>query len=512
MATAAVAPSAYLPSAMTASSLATPPSYASLAFPLPEKRYVGMLRCQIDPLAQTLVTTVARCDKIAPAAKSGGGKKAKGALSEVDAPPAEEWEVELFDTVLFPEGGGQPSDTGRLVPLVDGESQDDAAGEPAIVRQVIRRNLDAVHFVSRPFEVGAKVRVEVDWQRRRDHQDQHTGQHLLSAVLEHECHLDTLSWSLQKFPELSYIELPRAPTPEEIAAVQARCNDLIGEARPIRVNFELATKETGVELGEKVPANYKSDESGEARPPVQRTVIIEGVDTNPCCGTHYPSLAYLRTLYLSPFTTSIRGTNARVYFACGAPRVLAHLEGLQLAAREAALAVGCAVQDLPKKVEGLVGGVTEAKRREKKLAGELAGWVASDLWDRAQNAAAEETEDKVVKALGFREDDATNSLEFLTAIAGELKPRIDALPQGTKHLIVLACGATASSPGAATAGGAVLIVGSDDLVLATGKKVVETFGKDRIKGGGKGRWQGKMTGRWENGDEILLKRAVEAVA
>lgn len=314
--------------------------------------------------------------------------------------------------------------------------------------------------------------------------------------------------------------------------MQERCNDLIGEARPIRVNFELATKETGVELGEKVPANYKSDESGEARPPVQRTVIIEGVDTNPCvppltpvcavrliimvvnscCGTHYPSLAYLRTLYLSPFTTSIRGTNARVYFACGAPRVLAHLEGLQLAAREAALAAGCAVQDLPKKVEGLVGGVTEAKRREKKLAGELAGWVASDLWDRAQNAAAEETEDKVVKALCFREDDATNSLEFLTAIAGELKPRIDALPQGTKHLIVLACGATAGSPGAATAGGAVLIVGSDDLVRATGKKVVETFGKDRIKGGGKGRWQGKMTGRWENGDEILLKRAVEAVA
>ena len=50
----------------------------------------------------------------------------------------------------------------------------------------------------------------------------------------------------------------------------------------MHVRFELATKDSGVQLGEKVPENYKADESGEERPPVQRTVTIEGIDENPC--------------------------------------------------------------------------------------------------------------------------------------------------------------------------------------------------------------------------------------
>ena len=48
----------------------------------------------------------------------------------------------------------------------------------------------------------------------------------------------------------------------------------------MRVRCELATEESGVALGDKVPENYKSDESGEQRPPVQRTVTIEGIDEN----------------------------------------------------------------------------------------------------------------------------------------------------------------------------------------------------------------------------------------
>ncbi|KWU42491.1 ThrRS/AlaRS common domain-containing protein, partial [Rhodotorula sp. JG-1b] len=366
---------------------ATPPHhYAHVTFPLPDKRYVGMLHCQRDPLAAALVTRVVRCDKVDNSKNSSGASKAKTKKGSA-APPSEqdvsvddEWQIELADTVLFPEGGGQPSDTGRIVPLLpDGQQEDSSAPAAAVVRQVIRRNLDAVHFVSKPFEVGAQVRLEVDMDRRRDLMDQHTGQHLLSAVLEHEYQADTLSWSLQKYPELNYVELPRNLTPEEIAAVQRRCNDLIDEARPIRVKFELATEETGVQLGEHVPSDYKAGEHGDERPPVQRTVIIDQLDENPCCGTHYPSLSYLRTLYISPNTTSIRGTNTRLYFAVGSSRVLAYLASVQSPARQAALHAGCAVADLPNKVEGLVSAGTDLRRREKRLQAELAQWVAKDL-------------------------------------------------------------------------------------------------------------------------------------
>jgi len=143
-----------------------------------------MLKCQLDPLAQTLVTEVVRCDKVQPApqaaapakgakankaaaapAKGAKGKQAAGAPA-ADPQTKDEWEVELLDTVLFPEGGGQPSDTGALVALVDG--QDGDAQPRVTVRQVVRRNLDAVHYVDQPLEVGTKVRVEVDMARRID--------------------------------------------------------------------------------------------------------------------------------------------------------------------------------------------------------------------------------------------------------------------------------------------------------------------------------------------------------
>ncbi|GAA5977153.1 hypothetical protein JCM10908_004876 [Rhodotorula pacifica] len=496
----------------------TTSQYAHVTFPLPDKRYVGMLHCQRDPLASTLVTRVLRCDKVKVATsgadKAAGKAKAKKggaatpATQEAAQTPAEEWEVELADTVLFPEGGGQPSDTGRIVPLVQSQDPAAPAGEAAVVRQVIRRNLDAVHFVSKPIEVGTNVRLDVDMDRRRDLMDQHTGQHLLSAILEHEYQADTLSWSLQKYPELNYVELPRSFTAEEIAAVQRRCNDLIDEARPIRVKFELATEETGVQLGEHVPSDYKAGEHGDERPPVQRTVIIDQLDENPCCGTHYPSLAYLRTLYISPNTTSIRGTNTRLYFAVGSSRVLAYLASIQAPARQAALEAGCGLNDLPSKVAGLVSSGNELRRREKRLHAELAGWVAGDLWNRA----AAHAETGSIQGALLREEDATNSLEFLSTVALELKQRAEAAADQRKHVFLLASGATFGSPGAVAAGGAVLIFGSDEAaVAAAGKKIVETFGKERIKGGGKGRWQGKVTGRWEKGDDILLERIVAEV-
>lgn len=101
---------------------------------------------------------------------------------------------------------------------------------------------------------------------------------LLSAILERDLQLDTLSWSLTKAPELCYVELPRAPTPEEIEKVQAACNDAIVQGTEVRVKMALAG-EDGVQLGEKVPENYV-DHSGE-RKPVMRTVEIVGLNNNP---------------------------------------------------------------------------------------------------------------------------------------------------------------------------------------------------------------------------------------
>lgn len=139
---------------------------------------------------------------------------------------------------------------------------------------------------------------------------------------------------------------------------------------------------------------------------------------------------------------------------------------------------------------------------------ELAGYVAKDLCDEAlKSVHGGDDGTAVLKGLSFREEDATNALEFLSAVSSDLKTRFDAL-SGTprKQLFVLACGGTAGSTGATS--GAVLIFGTEDLVVKAGKMVVEKLG-GKIKGGGKGRWQGKVTDRWEAGDKEKLEQVLE---
>lgn len=107
--------------------------------------------------------------------------------------------------------------------------------------------------------------------------------------------------------------------------------------------------------------------------------------------------------------------------------------------------------------------------------------------------------------VSLREDDATNDLEFLTAVSFALRSKIDALPSPAPHLFVLACG---SSAGTSPASGALLIFGSDAEVAKAGKAVSGVFGS-RVKGGGKGKWQGKLSGRWEKEDEQQLETVLE---
>lgn len=166
--------------------------------------------------------------------------------------------------------------------------------------------------------------------------------------------------------------------------------------------------------------------------------------------------------------------------------------------------LGCAIADLPERVAALKISYNDTSKREKRLKDELAGFVAESLWEKAIRAAGE---GGAVTAISIREEDATNSLDFLSAVSLALKPRIDALPKEQKSLFVLASGSTAGS--STPNGGAILIFGSEDLVVKAGKSVAAKFGA-RVKGGGKVRWQGKLVGQsWVKGDEQLLAEVVE---
>lgn len=140
-------------------------------------------------------------------------------------------------------GGGQPWDTGALYFTDANGTQHDLR-----IEGCIRRKLDAVHMVrvlpglglDLTSLVGTDVRVEADWERRLDHMTIHTGQHLLSAVLDTR-ELPTLSWAMPPWPstDAPYIELPRSLTWAEVAEVEEECNRRIREARRVWIDFTI---------------------------------------------------------------------------------------------------------------------------------------------------------------------------------------------------------------------------------------------------------------------------------
>ena len=136
-------------------------------------------------------------------------------LAEFDAtvmsshPAGDRFEVVLDQTAFYPTSGGQPHDTGRLGSARVLEVADDDAG-------VIRHVTDA------PLAEGDRVHGVIDWPRRLDHMQQHTGQHVLSAAFDRLFNVRTTSFHLGA--ESATIDLAREVTPSEIARAEAEAN------------------------------------------------------------------------------------------------------------------------------------------------------------------------------------------------------------------------------------------------------------------------------------------------
>ncbi|HEX8772445.1 MAG TPA: DHHA1 domain-containing protein [Pyrinomonadaceae bacterium] len=170
--------------------------------------------------------------------------------------------VTLDRTAFYPTGGGQPSDTGLLdsAPVVECIDQEDGS-----VLHVIQ---------GRAPQVGATVKGRVDWERRLDHIQQHTGQHILSQAFIALYGAETRSFRMMD--EASEIDLAlQDPTDERIEKAIGLANSIIWEDRPVQVR--LVTAEEAAEL----PLRKDSERAGELR-----IIEIEDFDLSPCGGTH----------------------------------------------------------------------------------------------------------------------------------------------------------------------------------------------------------------------------------
>ena len=196
------------------------------------------------------------------------------------------WAI-LDDTIIYPEGGGQPSDRGRL-------------GEARVVATE-RRDGRIRHLLDRAVPTGPD-RLVLDWERRHDHMQQHTAQHLLTAVA-----LARFGWATTAFhlgDEVSSIDLDTAPpgTEELDALERAALEEVHADRRVTTRRVDGAELERLLADGEvrsrRLPAGHHGD---------VRLVEIEGLDVNTCGGTHVASLAEIATLKLLAVETAHGG-------------------------------------------------------------------------------------------------------------------------------------------------------------------------------------------------------------
>ncbi len=245
--------------------------------------------------------------------------------------------VVLDRTVFYPEGGGQPCDLGTI-----------AGVEVVDVRE---KDGEILHVLAGPAPEGeGPFPCRIDAARRRDHAEQHTGQHLLSALVLKLAGGATKSFHLGQ--EYSTIDADLPELSRDIAdAVEDAAAEIIRESRPVVIH----------ECPPEDPAKFTLRRPHEEDEEVLRVVELDGLDYSACCGTHLPNTARIGALRVLR-TEKYKGMT-RIYFAAGR-RARTDARRTARIAREAARILGCGEDEVPDRA---ARGAELAKDLEARL-------------------------------------------------------------------------------------------------------------------------------------------------
>jgi alanyl-tRNA synthetase len=298
----------------------------------------------------------------------------------------------LDRTAFYPTSGGQPFDTGTIagVPVIDVVDRDDGA---------------VVHVVEGEVSGPGPVSGRINWARRFDHMQQHTGQHVLSAAIDRVSGVRTESFHLGA--DAATIDLARELTPAEITASENAANEVVWADRPVTITF--------VDAGDAGNLNLRKES---ARTGTLRIVDVDGFDVSACGGTHVLRTGAIGVIAISGWERFRRGT--RLEFKCGGRALHAH-RALRDTVRDSTGLLSIAAGELPQAIERLQVEGRELRRRLKDVDARLAAFDAEAL-----AASAEETGGLrlVVKALAARD-------------AGALKLMAQTIAARPGHAVVL---------------------------------------------------------------------------
>ncbi len=286
--------------------------------------------------------------------------------------------VFLDRTAFYPTSGGQPFDLGAIGGVAVVEVADD---EDRIA-----------HKLAAPVDAAAAaVECSIDWARRFDHMQQHTGQHLLSAVFEESFGLKTVSFHLGA--ENATIDLEGVADAGLAQKAERRANEIVCENRPVAVSFEDAAQAQGL--------RKPSDRGG-----TLRIVSIDGLDRSACGGTHVRATGEIGAILLRKME-KIRN-QTRVEFLCGGRAVGRARADYEALARAAQL-FSAPLDSVPAMLAEHLETARAAEKSRRKVELDLAAYKGRELY-----------RDTAPAADGFRrvwERAGAGNLEDLRALA-----------------------------------------------------------------------------------------------
>lgn len=257
--------------------------------------------------------------------------------------------VALDRTAFYPTSGGQPFDVGRL--------------GAARVLDVVDLDDAIVHVLDVGLEAGASVRGEIDWTRRFDHMQQHTGQHVLSAALDRSFGSRTVSFHMGA--EVSTIDVARELSPADLERGVDEANRIVWEDRPVSIRFASDDEARALPL-RKEPAR-----TGELR-----LIDVEGFDLSACGGTHVArtgAIGLIAVMHAERFKGGHRLT-----FVCGG-RALRVLREHRDAVAGSIRALSVLPHELPGAVEKVQADAKALRKQVSALQVALASQEAAQL-------------------------------------------------------------------------------------------------------------------------------------
>jgi alanyl-tRNA synthetase len=288
--------------------------------------------------------------------------------------------IYLDRTAFYPTSGGQPHDTGTVAGVA--------------VQEVVEEGERIAHRLATPLSA-TEVDCEVDWPRRFDHMQQHTGQHLLSAVFAELFGWQTVSFHLGGVASTIDLATPSAER-RHIEEAERRANEMLAENRTVSIAFEDSASAQGL--------RKETQRAGSIR-----IVAIEGLDRSACGGTHVRRTGEIGCILLRGLD-KVRGI-VRVEFLCGG-RAVSRARSDYNALASIARSLSAAIDETPLLVQTNLVRLEESDKSRRKLAMEVAAARGRSQYDECETG---ESGFRVVRKQGALNDETRAEAQAFAA-------------------------------------------------------------------------------------------------